>query len=428
MANFNVQKICDFTYPPNATKKESEMFPHPRGIIMFEVDPEYRVVADFLSWRKQIQPACLTAPGQPCDHTIKTDLVPRICVHIAKKIDLLRSLQAGGQKAICVSPPSTTSIRTDSQDGCPVYQEKGTLIAGKQYTPVQVDYYADAGSAASAYAYVCKQAQNVSEPSHWAKATREEALFTGNAKLAFSATVNSTVLAIGKLLYAANEAAKNIEGKPEEFIPDAFDVATAVHMQFWDLYFQDQNYSALQGNIRQRRDELIKALRQNMVIPSVAYKDICAKVSDVQYFQTRADAIVAAAESVIAAPRKLPSSFIATWPVGCELWSGVANSGNDPFGQFNFHLCPTATGVTGQAHWFGLNSGTNVREFTGQWNGTSLTLQDLRMVEQHPKPGWIFCTIDQYVLSRNGESLDGYYISKSCRDRAEVHLKRRSMK
>ena len=85
----------------------------------------------------------------------------------------------------------------------------------------------------------------------------------------------------------------------------------------------------------------------------------------------------------------------------CEAWVGSV-SGNDPSVRVSAQLCPVGEGgVNGRLQWSSLRSGYNVRAIEGRWldGGKSLELRDVRIVEQHPEPGWMFCTIDRYTLA-----------------------------
>lgn len=111
---------------------------------------------------------------------------------------------------------------------------------------------------------------------------------------------------------------------------------------------------------------------------------------------------------------------------GCERWTGNA-SGNDPTVQLDLELCPHADGRTGRLQWSSLRSGWNIRAVKGRWSedGQSLTLSDQRIVEDKPQPGWRFCVIDRYALTRRGpDQLQGTYHSKACSDEASVSLRR----
>lgn len=111
---------------------------------------------------------------------------------------------------------------------------------------------------------------------------------------------------------------------------------------------------------------------------------------------------------------------------GCERWVGKS-AGNDPSVRLDVRLCPKGQGVTGHVQWSSLVSGWNVREVSGSWSadGNTLTLKDMRITEQKPNPGYRFCTIDRYELSRQGpDALEGKYHSSECRDDATVSLTR----
>ena len=109
---------------------------------------------------------------------------------------------------------------------------------------------------------------------------------------------------------------------------------------------------------------------------------------------------------------------------GCEDWQGTA-SGNDPSVRLHLQLCAAEAGrVRGRVQWSSLESGWNVREVEGRWTASRLQLSDVRLSESHPNPGWRFCVIDRWRLERQGDRLQGEYVSEACRDRARVHLER----
>lgn len=108
----------------------------------------------------------------------------------------------------------------------------------------------------------------------------------------------------------------------------------------------------------------------------------------------------------------------------CTLWKGTV-SGNDTTVRMMFRLCPSGgdeVGGTGQ--WSSRVSGYNVRKLSGRWldGGKRLELRDEAVVEQHPEPGWQFCTIDRYDLTRTGNELTGTYDSRACNDHATVKV------
>ena len=120
-----------------------------------------------------------------------------------------------------------------------------------------------------------------------------------------------------------------------------------------------------------------------------------------------------------------PAPLVA--PEGCELWVGTV-SGNDPSVKVELVLCPEGNAVRGTLQWSSTLSGSNVRDVQGSWDASrrSLTLRDLRVRDQHPEPGWRFCVVDDYRLTRTpGGALHGTYFSSACRDRARVRLQRR---
>lgn len=123
----------------------------------------------------------------------------------------------------------------------------------------------------------------------------------------------------------------------------------------------------------------------------------------------------------------LPATALARPPLlpaqqGCELWLGQAH-GNDPSVRVNLRLCPTeGGGLSGELQWSSLESGHNVRAVVGSRQGDKLILRDERIVEEHPEPGWRFCTIERYELTRSGSRLTGTYHSRACNDEATVEL------
>jgi hypothetical protein len=89
-----------------------------------------------------------------------------------------------------------------------------------------------------------------------------------------------------------------------------------------------------------------------------------------------------------------------------------------------FVLCQEGENVTGEMQWSSLVSGWSVRPVEGSWNGDTLVMRDLRLSENRPQPGWMFCTVDRWELRRTGNRLEGTYDSAACRDHATVWLER----
>lgn len=116
-------------------------------------------------------------------------------------------------------------------------------------------------------------------------------------------------------------------------------------------------------------------------------------------------------------PTELPAQ------AGCERWKG-GSSGNDPSARLMFVLCQEGQNVTGEMQWSSLVSGWSVRPIEGSWNGDTLVMRDLRLSENRPEPGWMFCTVDRWELRRAGNRLEGTYDSAACRDHATVWLER----
>jgi hypothetical protein len=113
---------------------------------------------------------------------------------------------------------------------------------------------------------------------------------------------------------------------------------------------------------------------------------------------------------------------------GCELWVGTV-SGNDPSVLVEALVCEGINGaVTGQLQWSSLQSGYSIRDVAGSWSEghAKLTLHDTKLVVNKPKPGWVFCEVDQYDLARTGDKLDGSYRSQKCHDTATVKLAKKA--
>lgn len=107
---------------------------------------------------------------------------------------------------------------------------------------------------------------------------------------------------------------------------------------------------------------------------------------------------------------------------GCELWVGKV-SGNDPSVLIEALLCEGMDGaVSGQLQWSSLESGYSIRDIAGRREGDKLHLHDTKMPVAKPNPGWVFCAVDSYELTRSGDQLNGTYLSKKCNDRATVAL------
>jgi hypothetical protein len=113
---------------------------------------------------------------------------------------------------------------------------------------------------------------------------------------------------------------------------------------------------------------------------------------------------------------------------GCELWVGTV-SGNDPSVLVEALICEGMNGaVTGQLQWSSLKSGYSIRDIAGDWKGRdALRLHDTKMAVSKPNPGWVFCLVDSYELTRNGDKLTGFYTSKKCSDRATVALTKKAV-
>lgn len=108
----------------------------------------------------------------------------------------------------------------------------------------------------------------------------------------------------------------------------------------------------------------------------------------------------------------------------CTLWKGTV-SGNDKTVRMMFRLCPSGgDDVSGTGQWSSKVSGYNVRKLSGRWldGGKRLELRDEAVIEQHPEPGWQFCAIDRYDLTRSGNELTGTYDSRACNDHATVNV------
>jgi MYXO-CTERM domain-containing protein len=114
----------------------------------------------------------------------------------------------------------------------------------------------------------------------------------------------------------------------------------------------------------------------------------------------------------------------------CDAWAGTFK-GNDPDMRISMRICPDAgrggDAVKGQVQTSSLKSGYSVRDFEGRWldGKKRLEAHDVRVVEDHPNPGWVFCIVDSYDLAlRAPDELAGTVIAKECDDRSEAHLTR----
>jgi MYXO-CTERM domain-containing protein len=113
---------------------------------------------------------------------------------------------------------------------------------------------------------------------------------------------------------------------------------------------------------------------------------------------------------------------------GCELWVGKV-SGNDPSVLVEALICEGINGaVTGQLQWSSLQSGYSIRDIAGSWKGSDkLNLHDTKIAVSKPNPGWQFCQVDSYDLTRSGDQLRGSYHSQKCNDRASVTLTKKAV-
>lgn len=335
-----ILQTCMFRYPQNAITKEGDAFPKPRSVVMFEADPEYRIVSNYITWAKQTHPNCFAAPGigKSCEDAIITDIVPRLCVHIRKKIEFLNNLWTEGAKTICISPPTATSVMDGFQDGCLSYKEAGSN-SGQRYTPLKADYYADAGFAAGAYVYVCQEAERISNAAQWLKATADEQKASGDPQAAAATNLQLEILHLGRLLYAANAAASQEEpyggNDAKEDSANAAtaiaNVRTAILQESFAIFFEDQKIAAMQNSFKIKRDAMLSGLRQKQMIPSVGYTAICGNTADSNYFQARQSGIASAASSVIAAPKTLPKNALVNLLAATNAPSSGSNSMNLSF-------------------------------------------------------------------------------------------------
>lgn len=108
---------------------------------------------------------------------------------------------------------------------------------------------------------------------------------------------------------------------------------------------------------------------------------------------------------------------------GCDRFEGQA-AGNDPTVRVVLVLCEDAGSLTGKLQWSSLVSGWNVRRVKGHKDAASYALSDVGIESERPEPGWRFCPIDRYALTRDGDRLEGTYDSTDCNDHAAVTLTR----
>lgn len=109
---------------------------------------------------------------------------------------------------------------------------------------------------------------------------------------------------------------------------------------------------------------------------------------------------------------------------GCELWRGTS-SGNDPSVEIEVRICRSGDTFTGAFQWSSTRSGWNRRSIEGRVSdgGATVTMRDLAILEQRPQPGWMFCTVDRYSLTRTGDTLAGRYDSEACTDHGTLQLR-----
>ena len=111
----------------------------------------------------------------------------------------------------------------------------------------------------------------------------------------------------------------------------------------------------------------------------------------------------------------------------CSLWVGIA-SGNDPSVRVEVLLCPgLGSQVVGRLQWSSTLSGWNQRDLIGMVteDKRGVTLKDVRIRENRPAPGWVFCPADHYDLHLEGDNeLNGSYDSSACHDHATLTLRR----
>jgi hypothetical protein len=114
----------------------------------------------------------------------------------------------------------------------------------------------------------------------------------------------------------------------------------------------------------------------------------------------------------------------------CDVFSGSGH-GNDPTLLVEMRLCKEeregATAVTGRAQYSGLQSGWSVRTLAGSCTDdcSAIDVHEDAIIEQKPNPGWRFCTVDRYRLTRDKatSALVGSYDSAACRDHGELTMK-----
>lgn len=107
-------------------------------------------------------------------------------------------------------------------------------------------------------------------------------------------------------------------------------------------------------------------------------------------------------------------------PAGCAEFRGAV-TGNDRT-QVRLVLCPVVGGFKGWIRYSSEAAGWSLREVTGESEQGDLVLRDVRFLENHPEKDWAFCLVDQYVLQRTGDFVDGRYTSNECEDRARISL------
>jgi len=106
----------------------------------------------------------------------------------------------------------------------------------------------------------------------------------------------------------------------------------------------------------------------------------------------------------------------------CAIWNGRVR-GNDPDVAIKATLCETKGRVHGKIVWTG-RSGSSTRAVSGVWSNNTLTLRDDK-IDGTPSPGWRFCPIERYTLTRAGANkLSGTYRSTECNDDAAITLER----
>lgn len=119
-------------------------------------------------------------------------------------------------------------------------------------------------------------------------------------------------------------------------------------------------------------------------------------------------------------PSALPPVADVVVPAGCAEYRGAV-TGNDKT-QVRLVLCPTAAGFQGWIRYSSDVAGWSLREVAGETEQGDLVLKDVRFLENHPEKNWAFCLVDQYVMQRTGDFVDGRYTSAECEDRARITL------